>query len=81
MYKKIHEIDAEKLMRVITTAYDTSIFITNAAQLQNHTLAFSDEISKVAEGCSQEDAAKIHHKAFETLEQFKKQPALRELFE
>lgn len=80
MYKKIEEIDMKKMMRVIATAYDEQKEIKTADQLREHIVQFSNEISEVAIGLSHEDAALVHHKAFETLKRFEDEPSLRQLF-
>jgi len=80
MYKNINEIDMKKMMRVIAAAYDEQSEIKTADQLRDHLVQFSNEITDLAEGCSLEDTALIHHKAFETLKRFEEQPELRQLF-
>jgi len=76
----LEKLDLRKLMTVITVAYDERKEIKTPAQINDHIVQFSNEITNLCDGFTQAETALIHRKAFETLEQFEKDPTLRSLF-
>ena len=80
MNKKIEDLDMRKLIRVAAAASDDRKEIKNSDQLNNQIVQLDEEIAKICEGLSQEDHIKVFHKVMEQIEQFNRDPAMKELF-
>ena len=80
MNKTIHDIDMRKLIRVAAAASDDRKEIKDGDQLRNQIVQIDDEIATICEGLTLEDQALVFHKVFEQIEQFNRDPSMKELF-
>jgi hypothetical protein len=80
MNKKIENLELGKVVRAAAAMSDEQKLVTDGDQLRKMIVQFSDEIGEITKGCSFEDKAKVLHIAFQQVEQFDKEPHLKDLF-
>lgn len=80
MNKTIHDVDMRKLIRAAAAASDERKEIKDADQLRNQIVQFDEEIATICEGLSQEDHIKVFKVAMQQVEQFNRDPSMKDLF-